>query len=510
MAQLTWKHQCESCQLQFKDFKQYLEHRYNFHDVTELQPDINKDDGESSQTYRNNFKTYCKMQIKNFFTERQREKSGFRDSSSDKLNQPLDLSVCSKKTQIRHEKRTEITTTPSCSRNVTGYYSQVACSRYHSNLDDSSNDLFLSLKYIENENVNLDVNPELNTNQPSISSEYIPLEIYPQGMKDQTNRNQSPASERRQMQFLRQGNNENINAIEPSALSGIRQKSECLQQIDTNDFEVSRTYCPIHPGTNEIIKHFNKNEEVVSPEGEKIVIMTHSVNPQSSASERVSSEVRDNDPMGESLFLPAPTKGNEMELYPGKYSENYPNNLGSSGRAIIYRETKYSENECFEENNINVSINQTEKEAQNKASASNSSLEKNSNAQSVEISMKSERSRNLSSNERNQVRDQKHNKETRRHEMGEKNLEENSYSVGDRRSDINKKPNVFEKVKKIFNKKPNFENSANEREEKTFVCEFCEKKFRNKSSLKRHEHTHTLKKKSKFNLSENEISCQFT
>ncbi|GFQ91715.1 hypothetical protein TNCT_722961 [Trichonephila clavata] len=72
------------------------------------------------------------------------------------------------------------------------------------------------------------MNLQFNTSQQTISRECSPLEICSEGMNKQMNRNQSPAFEHRQMQFLRQGNNENSNAVEPSAISGIRNISESL------------------------------------------------------------------------------------------------------------------------------------------------------------------------------------------------------------------------------------------------------------------------------------------
>ncbi|GFR18648.1 hypothetical protein TNCT_575821 [Trichonephila clavata] len=62
-------------------------------------------------------------------------------------------------------------------------------------------------------------------------------------------------------------------------------------------------YSPIKAGTYETTQHFNTNQETVSPEYEKMVPITHAVNPQSNTSERTSTEVHENDSMVESLLI---------------------------------------------------------------------------------------------------------------------------------------------------------------------------------------------------------------
>ncbi|GFR18645.1 hypothetical protein TNCT_575811 [Trichonephila clavata] len=109
------------------------------------------------------------------------------------------------------------------------------------------------------------MNLQFNTSQQTISRECNPLEICSEGMNEQMNRNQSPASEHRQMQFFTQENNENINAVEPSAISGIRNISESLPQIKTIDFEVSRRYNPISPGNNEMNLQLNTSQQTILP-----------------------------------------------------------------------------------------------------------------------------------------------------------------------------------------------------------------------------------------------------
>ncbi|GFR03415.1 hypothetical protein TNCT_92791 [Trichonephila clavata] len=343
MEQSTGRYRCEFCQLHFNDFKQYIDHRYNYHD----EPSFPKDDGASAQNSLKTLKTYCEMQIENFCKVKQRKNSGFTDSSSDNLNHPLELSV-SKKIQFPHDKITEITTTSTCSRKITGYR-RAASSSYNSNSDNSRKYALLSFKKIQTEQVNLDMHPELNTNQPSLSTEYVPLEIFSQGINEQLNknkapasdhrkmqflryspispgtnvmnlqfntsqqtisrecspleicsegmneqmdRNQSPAFEHRQMQFLRQGNNENSYAVEPSAISGIRNISESLQQIETNDFEVSRRYNPIPPGTNEMNLQFNTSKQTISLESNPLEFCSQAMNEQMNRNQSPASEHR--------------------------------------------------------------------------------------------------------------------------------------------------------------------------------------------------------------------------
>ncbi|GFX55800.1 hypothetical protein TNCV_609661 [Trichonephila clavipes] len=215
MDKTTGQYTCKSCQIQFNDFKKHIDHKYKKHDGQDLQPEINKNDDASSP--------------------KELENSELTDSSSDNFNQPLDLSV-SKETQFHHGVIREGTTTPLWSRNVTGY-SQEVCSRYHSNPDDSRNDPFLSLKYSQNEMVSFGMDLQLGTNQPSISFEYNPLEIYSRRISGIFHPNQSPISE--QMQLLRQSNNEYLNATESSTSSGIRHISERIPQVSTNPSSVS-------------------------------------------------------------------------------------------------------------------------------------------------------------------------------------------------------------------------------------------------------------------------------
>ncbi|GFR03417.1 zinc finger protein [Trichonephila clavata] len=75
--------------------------------------------------------------------------------------------------------------------------------------------------------------------------------------------------------------------------------------MNRSPFSMSFGYSPIKAGTYETTQHFNTNQETVSPEYEKMVPITHAVNPQSNTSERTSTEVHENDSMVESLLSSA-------------------------------------------------------------------------------------------------------------------------------------------------------------------------------------------------------------
>ncbi|GFQ91718.1 hypothetical protein TNCT_722971 [Trichonephila clavata] len=100
-------------------------------------------------------------------------------------------------------------------------------------------------------------------------------------------------------------NNEHVNVIEPSTSYAVRLISESYSQMNRSPFSMSFGYSPIKAGTYETTQHFNTNQETVSPEYEKMVPITHAVNPQSNTSERTSTEVHENDSMVESLLSSA-------------------------------------------------------------------------------------------------------------------------------------------------------------------------------------------------------------
>ncbi|GFV14991.1 zinc finger protein, partial [Trichonephila clavipes] len=164
----------------------------------------------------------------------------------------------------------------------------------------------------------------------------------------------------------------------------------------------------------------------------------------------------------------------------------------------------HSLQECFDEKNVSVSsIDQNENVKQNKLSASNSPLEKISDAPSEEISMQRERSRNVLYNKRDEIRYQYNTKNTRVYESSEMNLEEISNQTRDPRADIKIKPRTCEKCENLFNEESNpVEISANQNRNKTFVSEFCNEKFRSKNYLMKHKKRHTAEKKSILNLIE--------
>ncbi|GFS52217.1 hypothetical protein TNCV_4849591 [Trichonephila clavipes] len=303
MEKTTGQYLCKSCQLQFKDFKEYVDHKYKKHGGQDLQPEINKDDDAS--------------------LPKELENSELTDSPSDNFNQPLDLSV-SRETQFHHDVIREGTTTPLWSRNVTGY-SQDVCSRYHSNPDDSRNDYFLSLKYSQNEMVSFGMDLQLGTNQPSISFEYNPLEIHSRRISGIFHPNQSSIPE--QMQLLRQSNNEYLNATESSTSSGIRHICQRSPQVSRNPSSVSLVYIPIQSSAFEMTQNFNTNQRILSSEWEKCVISTLETNPQSSVDHRVATEVRDIDSLVESALSPEDRGVHEMNINFEKYSKNIRKNL---------------------------------------------------------------------------------------------------------------------------------------------------------------------------------------
>ncbi|GFV14993.1 zinc finger protein [Trichonephila clavipes] len=452
MDKTTGQYPCKYCQLYFKDFNKYLYHKYKKHDGQDVKTEIKKDDDAS--------------------LPKDLENSELTDSFSDNFNQPLDLSV-SKETQFHHDVIHEGTTTPLWSRNVTGY-SQEVCSRYHSNPDVSRNDSFLPLKYSQNEMVSFGMDLQLGTNQPSISFEYNPLEIHSRRISGIFHPNQSPISE--QMLLLRQSNNEYLHATESSTSSGIRHISQRSPQVSTNPSSVSLVYIPIQSSTFEMTQNFNTNQRILSSEREKCVNNTLETNPQSRIDHRVATEVRDIDSLVESALSLEDRGVHEMNINFEKYSENIRNNLDSVGRSIRHRESKHPRKECFDEKNVSVfSINQNENVAQNKTSASNSPLEKISDALSEEISRQGERSGNVLHNKRDEIRYQYNTKNTCVFESGEMNLEENLNQTRDPRADIKIKPRTCEKCEKLFNEESiPVEISANQNRKKKSILNLIE------------------------------------
>ncbi|GFY48159.1 zinc finger protein [Trichonephila inaurata madagascariensis] len=485
MDKTTGKYGCQSCQMQFKDFKQYLYHKYEKHDEPDLQPEINKDGASSTKKFENTKLT---------------------GTSSDNFNQPLDLSV-RKMIQFLPDESTEDTRVPSCPRNVTEYREEV-CSGYQSNPDDSKNDPLLLFKYSQNDMVSFDMNTQRSTNQSSISFEYNPLESHLQRINETFHPNQLPVSEHRQMQLLRQRNNEHLNVIESTTSSGIRPINKGFPQVSTTPFSVSLVDSQIQSNACEMTQNFNTNQRMMTSEWENFLFSMHETNLQSSVDQRVAKEVRDQDSLVKSDISPANSGVNEMNINFEKYFKSIGKNLDCAGRLYYTRRAKTpKKKECFDEKISNVpSINQYENVAQNKTSTSNSPLEKNSDSSSEEISAQNERSRNVLHNKRDQVRNQYHNKNTRVFESGEMNLEENSNLSRYNRAGIKIKPRNCEKCENIFNEELHpMEISANQNRNKS---EFCKEKFRSKNSVMKQKERHTADKKSNLHLRKKKVIRQ--
>ncbi|GFY48154.1 hypothetical protein TNIN_135661 [Trichonephila inaurata madagascariensis] len=389
MEHPTAEYWCKSYQLQFKGFKKYLNHKYRNHDEPEPQPELDRDEGES-QIYSNNFKTSCKIQIeKPSLQEHENNERGFNLSS--------DFYDCDK-TQNSQDIFTESTTMHSCSKNITGNSNEPR-RRYRSNPDSNKNERSLSLKYSQMDTSKLERKIQVNTSQPSISSECIQMEMCTQGMNEQIKRREfselfshnqmqlytlelneqcygnkfSALSQHSQMQRFWLENHRQRNVNQPFTTTGIRQAEESFPQINTNPFFVSIGYSPIQSSTYEMNYHLITNQLSVSPENREFA--SQGMNAQSSANQRAVRDAYYNNSILR-VSSPQQRRFNEIELNLQHYSKKNPTDLDSVGRSN-YEESNHIDKTCLDQKEVNIySLIENEIEEQNNTSASYSSLKK--------------------------------------------------------------------------------------------------------------------------------------
>ncbi|GFY46415.1 hypothetical protein TNIN_380381 [Trichonephila inaurata madagascariensis] len=228
MDESTGEYHCDSCNLQFKAFKQFLSHKYLKHDVSELQPEIHNDDGVS-QNASNHFKSSCEKPVSRIPGKNQLKNNNNDRKKGNISGTHFDFSDHST-TQFHHDAFTENTVLTFSSKNVTGC-NQEPRSRCHSNPKANANELTLSMKNIQNESCRLQRNPAVNKSQPSMSSECKPMEIYSHWMDEQNNRNQKPTSEHSQIQFRGHEMNQQYNVNQSYTLSGIKRKVKSIHML---------------------------------------------------------------------------------------------------------------------------------------------------------------------------------------------------------------------------------------------------------------------------------------
>ncbi|GFQ84929.1 hypothetical protein TNCT_227481 [Trichonephila clavata] len=487
MDKTTEKYRCELCQLLFKDFKQYLYHNYKNHDEQELQPEINKDNGTSSQSSLKTLSTYSETQVRKSFLETQNSER--TNSPSGNFCESLILSV-SKTTQFLPH-TTKNTAKPSCSRNITGH-SQETCSRYHSNPDDSRKDPFLSLKCSKMAIDSASMNPQVSTNQPSISPEYNPLEIDSQGMKDHFNLNRSSPSESWQMQFE---SSTSSGIRHPSTSDGIRHISERFPLCNTNHCAVSLGYRRNQSSTYEINQHLNTNQLLASSENKQMEFTTRGMNPQSSSNQRAVRCAYDNSFL-ESASSSPHMRTNIMNQNIEKYSKNNLKKLKTGGQStVVDGEPKNMNTKHVDQCGANIpSIPPNEIEARNKTTASNSSLKQYFNVPTEERLKRPEILRWFLTNENNQIQYQ-HNDENI-YKCGSEEVEHNSNSTRQRCHGNGNDPKNCDKPDHRLDQQSNFvKNAAARTRLKKYVCKFCEKAFKSKyTNLSVHIRVHTGEK----------------
>ncbi|GFY46414.1 hypothetical protein TNIN_380371 [Trichonephila inaurata madagascariensis] len=500
MDQSTGEYRCDSCNLQFKTFKQFLSHKYLKHDESELQLEINNYDG-ASQNASNHFKSSVEMHILKIPRKEQLQNNNNERSKGDILNPTFDFNDHNT-TQFRHDAFTESTALPTCSKNVTRC-NQESCVRCHSNPKGNKNELTLSMKYSQNESW-LESNPQVNASKPSMSSEYNPMEIYSPGIDEQLNRNQKPTSEHSQIQFRGHEMNQQYNVNQSYTLSGIKRKSEINPHVNGSLFAESFEYSPIQFNNCEMNPHFNTNQLRILPEYRRrefdsyeknqqcerernqqaaphgyreMEFLVHEMNAQVNVNQQdVTWEHGDNSFL-EWNSSPRQERIYKMDLNLQEKSVDDKKKLYSFGRSnIIYGESKHTD--YFEEKReISSPPLQYQLEMTNENFTSNWSL-KHSKAQPNETSNTSDSYEFLLNNQniQSQYYDENTYKcNTLRNESGG-----NSSPIQYCHSDIGKNPKDcygFKNQKLDLDK-----NRVSPTLQKTYLCELC----KNHSVIKKH------------------------
>ncbi|GFT65968.1 hypothetical protein TNCV_375451 [Trichonephila clavipes] len=173
MDRLKGEYWCDSCKMQLKCYKQFLSHKYLNHEEQELQPEIDSD-GEASQNYSNNFKSFCEMHIGKTPLKEQL-KNNERTVSSEDVYNPLFASRDHQSIQFYHGELTESTTTPSSLESAIEH-GEEPHSRCHSNPEGTANKRSVSLKYNQTETCRLKGNTVTCRSQSSMLSKCEQLE----------------------------------------------------------------------------------------------------------------------------------------------------------------------------------------------------------------------------------------------------------------------------------------------------------------------------------------------
>ncbi|GFY58403.1 hypothetical protein TNIN_100571, partial [Trichonephila inaurata madagascariensis] len=402
MDQSNRKYWCESCNLQFKDYKQYLSHKYLQHDEQRHQPVIDNDGGEF-QNFSNNLKTYSEMDIGKTFIKEQLNNNRKKDSEKGVFNHRFDFNGL----EVLHSgKLTEKTVMPSRFINAVGYI-QEPRNRY----SISEFNIPFSSKYSQKENSWIEISPQAYTSEPLMSTERSPMEMYSHGMNEQFNRHQLPTSEYRQTQHF--GNHEQINLNQTFRSSGIQQMIDINAQDKRNHFAESFEYSPMQLITHEMNPHFTTNQLTVSQEFAEMELGEQGTNPKSSANDRAFTDAHNSNSTAKEVSSPQHRRVSKIELNHQQYFKNSSSDINSIGRStMIYKETINLDKACLDQRRMNITpLNEKELVALNNISASNSSLKK-SCVPSEETSKKRESSGPSYINNMSPIRGHYDNKKT--------------------------------------------------------------------------------------------------
>ncbi|GFR22780.1 hypothetical protein TNCT_380891 [Trichonephila clavata] len=385
MDHSTGKHQWESCEEQFIDFKQFFSYKHRNHEEPQLQAKVNSDDENTSQNTSNNFKTSFEMQIGKTFLELENEDNKRTDSSFVVFNETLDFS--DRKINQFHPEINKSTAVSSFSKNVTGC-SEEPHIRYHLIPEDSTNEPCLSLKYSENEMRSLEMNFQVNGNRPSIYSVYNEFGLY--GMNEQHNRNQLFSTEYTQTQPFYVENRQQLNVSVPSTSTGITRVSEHFPQINTTHLKESFEYSPIESSVYEMNQQFDAYKPT---ENREMEFTTHGINLQAGRNQRAVIGSHDNS-LSKNVLSSSTMAVNKIDLHFEKYSKNNSRKLDSVGTSTtVYGGTKYTNTQYLEKSSDMSCLTQNEFDMQCKTGELNFSPEKGMKFYSTERLKKHESAR---------------------------------------------------------------------------------------------------------------------
>ncbi|GFQ65515.1 hypothetical protein TNCT_278361 [Trichonephila clavata] len=346
MDQSNKKYWCETCNLQFKDYKQHLSHKYLQHDKQELQPVIINNDGGEFKNFSNNFETYSQTDIGKTFFKEQLHNNTWKHLARDVFNNCFNFT---NHEATHHGTLNGRKVMPSSSKNVPGNI-QEPRNRNLSIAEGSAKELSVSFKCSKNKIGRLDGNSHINTSQPLMSTERKPMELYTHDMKEQLNRNQSSLSEHSQMQLFKNSNNQQINFNQPCTPSRKKQIIENNLQVNRyQSFECN----PIQFSTYQMNQHLHTNELIVAHELSEMEFCKHGMNPQSSANERAFTDTHESNSMANGVSSPQHRRINKFELNLQQHSEKNPGDLDFVDRSfVIYNDSNYINKEILDERGV--------------------------------------------------------------------------------------------------------------------------------------------------------------